>query len=93
MLLELETARSAAYYAAWAASERNRELPAAAAVAKARCGDAFVKVAADSLHVHGGLGFTWDHDAHLYFKRARSSAQLFGDPRHHRELLAGRIGL
>jgi alkylation response protein AidB-like acyl-CoA dehydrogenase len=93
MLLDLETARSAAFYAAWAASERNPELPAAAAVAKARCCDAYAKAAADSLHVHGGLGFTWDHDAHLYFKRARSSSQLFGSPGHHRDLLAGHVGL
>ena len=51
------------------------------------------EVAADSLHVHGGLGFTWDHDAHLYFRRARSSYHLFGDPRHHRERLARHLNL
>ena len=62
-------------------------------MAKSSCSDAFVRVATDALHVHGGLGFTWDHDAHLYFKRARSSAQLFGDARHHRELLARHLGL
>jgi len=93
MLLDLETARSAAFYAARAASRNSAELPEAAAVAKVCCSEAYVRVATDSLHVHGGLGFTWDHDAHLYFKRARSSAQLFGDPRYHREALACHLAL
>jgi alkylation response protein AidB-like acyl-CoA dehydrogenase len=93
MLLELESARGVAFYAASAASRGDADLPAAAAVAKSSCSDAFVRVATDALHVHGGLGFTWDHDAQLYFKRARSSAQLFGDARHHRELLARHLGL
>jgi alkylation response protein AidB-like acyl-CoA dehydrogenase len=93
MLLELESARSAAFYAASALARGAGDLPAAAAVAKACCSEAYVKVATDSLHVHGGLGFTWDHDAHLYFKRARSSQLLFGDPRHHRERLVRLLGL
>ena len=93
MLLDLESARSAAFYAAAAAARAGQDLPTAAAVAKSCCSEAFVRVASDSLHVHGGLGFTWDHDAHLYFKRARSSALLFGDPRHHRELLARHLDL
>jgi alkylation response protein AidB-like acyl-CoA dehydrogenase len=92
MLLELESARSASLYAAGAAARGGADLPEAAAVAKACCSEAYVRVATDSLHVHGGLGFTWDHDAHLHFKRARSSRQLFGDPGHHRELLARRLG-
>jgi len=93
MLLELESARSAALYATHAAARGGADLPEAAAVAQVCCSEAYVRVATDSLHVHGGLGFTWDHDAHLYFKRARSSAQLFGDARHHREQLAQRLGL
>ena len=93
MLLEVESARSAAFYAATAAASDDPELPAAAAVAKSSCSEAYVRVATDSLHVHGGLGFTWDHDAHLYFKRARSSRLLFGDPRHHRERLARHLRL
>ena len=93
MLLEVESARSAAFYAATAAAGDDGELPAAAAVAKASCSEAYVRVATDSLHVHGGLGFTWDHDAHLYFKRARSSRLLFGDPAFHRERLARHMGL
>ena len=91
MLLELESARAAAARAAGAAG--TAELPVAAATAKACCSEAYVKVAADSLHVHGGLGFTWDHDAHLYLRRARSSFHLFGDPDRHRERLAGLLGL
>jgi alkylation response protein AidB-like acyl-CoA dehydrogenase len=93
MLLDLESARSASFYAASAAARAGADLPAAAAVAKSCCSEAFVRVATDSLHVHGGLGFTWDNDAHLYFKRARSSALLFGDPGHHRELLARHLRL
>ncbi len=69
------------------------DLPEAAAVAKVCCSEAYVRIATDSLHVHGGLGFTWDHDAHLYFRRARSSLHLFGDPRYHRERLARHLGL
>ena len=93
MLLEVESARSAAFYAATAAASGDPELPVAASTAKACCSEAYVRVATESLHVHGGLGFTWDHDAHLYFKRARSSRLLFGDPRHHRERLARHLGL
>lgn len=88
MLLDLESARVAAFDAATAASRRGPDLPAAAAAAKACCSDAYVRIAADSLHVRGGRGFTWDDDAHLYFRRARSSALLFGDANTHRELLA-----
>ena len=93
MLVDLESARAAAFYAARAAARKGDDLPEAAAMAKVCCSEAYVRVATDGLHVHGGLGFTWDHDAHLYFKRARSSRQLFGDPRHHRELLAGHLRL
>ncbi len=91
MLLDLESARGAASHAA--ASVGCDELPDAAAVAKSCCSEMYVRVATDSLHVHGGLGFTWEHDAHLYFKRARSSRLLFGDPRYHREKLARILGL
>jgi alkylation response protein AidB-like acyl-CoA dehydrogenase len=90
MLLELESARGAAEHAAGAVV--GLEATEAAAVAKVACSEAYVRVATDSLHVHGALGFTWDHDAHLYFKRARSSYHLFGDPRHHRERLARHLG-
>ena len=93
MLLEVESARSAAYYAGWRASERDDELPAVASLAKAYCSEAYFRVASENIQIHGGIGFTWDHPAHLYFKRAKSSELLFGDPTYHRELLAQRIGI
>ena len=91
MLLDLESARAAASHAA--AAVGTHDLASVAAIAKVCCSEAYVRIATDSLHVHGGVGFTWDHDAHLYFRRARSSLHLFGDPRHHREQLARHLGL
>jgi alkylation response protein AidB-like acyl-CoA dehydrogenase len=91
MLLDLESARAAASHAVSAVG--TGDLAHAAAVAKVSCSEAYVRIATDSLHVHGGLGFTWDHDAHLYLRRARSSLHLFGDPRQHRERLARHLGL
>lgn len=93
MLLEVESAKSAAYYAAWCAAEMNDELPSVASLAKAYCSEAYFHAAAENIQIHGGIGFTWEHPAHLYFKRAKSSELLFGDPTYHRELLAQRIGL
>jgi len=93
MLLDVETAKTAAHYAAWAAAAGSDELGAAANLAKAHCAEAYFRVAGDNIQVHGGIGFTWEHDAHLYFKRATASQLLFGDPVYHRELLAERIGL
>jgi alkylation response protein AidB-like acyl-CoA dehydrogenase len=93
MLLEVESGKSAAYYAAWAAAEDNDELPVAASLAKAYCSDAYFHAAAENIQIHGGIGFTWEHDAHLYFKRAKSSEILLGDATYHRELLAQRIGI
>ena len=92
MLLEVESGKSAAYYAAWAAAEDSDELPVAASLAKAYCSDAYFHAAAENIQIHGGIGFTWEHDAHLYFKRAKSSEILLGDATYHRELLAQRIG-
>ena len=93
MLLEVESAKSAAYYAGWCAAEMNDELPAVASLAKAYCSEAYFHAAAENIQIHGGIGFTWEHPAHLYFKRAKSSELLFGDPTYHRELLAQRIGI
>ncbi|MGH9042439.1 MAG: acyl-CoA dehydrogenase family protein [Acidimicrobiia bacterium] len=93
MLLEVESAKSAAYYAGWAAAEDNDELPVVASLAKAYCSDAYFHAAAENIQIHGGIGFTWEHDAHLYFKRAKSSEILLGDATYHRELLAQRIGI
>ncbi|MGI9622126.1 MAG: acyl-CoA dehydrogenase family protein [Acidimicrobiales bacterium] len=93
MLLEVESAKSAAYYAGWCAAELNDELPSTASLAKAYCSEAYFHAAAENIQIHGGIGFTWEHPAHLYFKRAKSSELLFGDPTYHRELLAQRIGI
>jgi alkylation response protein AidB-like acyl-CoA dehydrogenase len=93
MLLEVESAKSAAYYAGWCAAEMNDELPSTASLAKAYCSEAYFHASAENIQIHGGIGFTWEHPAHLYFKRAKSSELLFGDPTYHRELLAQRIGL
>jgi alkylation response protein AidB-like acyl-CoA dehydrogenase len=93
MLLEVESAKSAAYYAGWAAAEDNDELPVVASLAKSYCSEAYFHATAENIQIHGGIGFTWEHPAHLYFKRAKSSELLFGDPSYHRELLAQRIGI
>ncbi|RMH75920.1 MAG: acyl-CoA dehydrogenase [Actinomyces sp.] len=93
MLLEVESAKSAAYYGAWCAAEMNDELPQVASLAKSYCSEAYFHAAAENIQIHGGIGFTWEHPAHLYFKRAKSSELLFGDPAYHRELLAQRIGI
>jgi alkylation response protein AidB-like acyl-CoA dehydrogenase len=93
MLLEVESAKSAAYYAGWCAAELNDELPSVASLAKAYCSEAYFHTTAENIQIHGGIGFTWEHSAHLYFKRAKSSELLFGDPTYHRELLAQRIGI
>jgi alkylation response protein AidB-like acyl-CoA dehydrogenase len=93
VLLEVESARSAAYYAGWCAAERSDELPAVASLAKAYCSDAYLWAASENIQIHGGIGFTWEHPAHLYFRRAKSSDLLFGDSTYHRERLAQRIDL
>ncbi len=93
MLLEVESAKSAAYYAGWAAAEDSDELPVVASLAKSYCSEAYFHAAAENIQIHGGIGFTWEHPAHLYFKRAKSSELMLGDPSYHRELLAQRIGI
>ena len=93
MLVQVESARSASYFAACTAAEDGEDLPLAASLAKAYCSDAYFRCAAENVQIHGGIGFTWEHDAHLYLKRAKSSETLLGDASHHRELVARRIGL
>ena len=93
MLLEVESAKSAAYYAAGTAAEDTDELPVIASLAKAYCSDAYFHATAENIQIHGGIGFTWEHDAHLYFKRAKSSEVLLGDATYHRERLATLIGI
>jgi alkylation response protein AidB-like acyl-CoA dehydrogenase len=88
MLLEVESARSAAYYAAWTWQDRPAELPMIASLAKAYCSEAYARTAAENIQVHGGIGFTWEHDAHLYYRRARSSEAMFGTPTDHWDIVA-----
>jgi alkylation response protein AidB-like acyl-CoA dehydrogenase len=88
MLLMTESARSAAYYAAWALTEGDPAASGAVSIAKAYCSDAYREVANRGVQVHGGIGFTWEHDLQLYYKRSKSSETLFGDATFHRERLA-----
>ena len=91
MFVLVESARSAAYHAAWTVDHDRNELAAAAATAAAYCGDAFHRCAGDTIQVHGGIGFTWEHDAHLYWKRARADRALLGAPATQRERIAEMI--
>jgi alkylation response protein AidB-like acyl-CoA dehydrogenase len=93
MMLAVESARSAAYYAACVAAEGSDEFPVNASLAKATASDAFFQCGAGAIQIFGGVGFTWEYDVHLYFKRAKSSEIFLGDPSYHRELVAQRIGL
>jgi alkylation response protein AidB-like acyl-CoA dehydrogenase len=93
MMVAIEAARSASWYAACVADELAAELPEAASIAKAACSDAAFECAANAIQLHGGIGFTWEHDAHLYFKRARAISTLLGTPAWHRERIAELIGL
>jgi alkylation response protein AidB-like acyl-CoA dehydrogenase len=85
MLLQTESARSAAYYAAYANASDEPDAAYATSVAKAYCSDAAVFVTGEGIQLHGGIGFTWEHDMHLYFKRARTNEVLLGDAAYHRE--------
>ncbi|HXW87974.1 MAG TPA: acyl-CoA dehydrogenase family protein [Streptosporangiaceae bacterium] len=93
LLLEVESLRSAVQYAAGAVAENSDEIPVVAALVKAYASDVYFHVAAENIQLHGGIGFTWEHDAHLYFKRAKASELFLGDASYHREQLATRIGL
>ena len=93
MLVDVENAKSLTYYAAWAADENSPETALATSMAKAYVSDAYRKVSAAGIQLHGGIGFTWEHDLHLYFKRAKASEFTFGDATHHRERVAQLIRL
>jgi alkylation response protein AidB-like acyl-CoA dehydrogenase len=93
MLVDVENAKSLTYYAAWAVDENAAEAALAASMAKAYASDAFRRVAGAGIQLHGGIGFTWEHDLHLYFKRAKSSEFTFGDATYHRERVAQLIQL
>ena len=93
MLVDVEAAKSVARHAARVADSDPEALPVAAALAKVVCADAFHRVAASNIQVHGGIGFTWEHPAHLYFKRAKTTQLMFGDSYHHRRVLADLLQL
>jgi alkylation response protein AidB-like acyl-CoA dehydrogenase len=99
MLLEVEFAKTASYNACWSAADCIEgdadwdEFLETAHIAKAFCSEAFYHTAAENIQIHGGMGFTWEHPAHLYFKRAKASELLFGDATHHREALADKLGI
>jgi alkylation response protein AidB-like acyl-CoA dehydrogenase len=93
MLLEVEGARSLCYWAGWALDHEPSTAPRAASMAKAYAGDAGFRVAASALQVHGGIGFTWEHDLHFFLKRAKANAHAFGDSRWHRDRVAEQAGI
>jgi acyl-CoA dehydrogenase len=93
LLVDVEAARSAAAYATWAVSTNSTELPLAASTAKAVCSDTFTRAAGELVQMHGGMGFTWEHPAHLYLRRARSSEVLLGSPPWHRRRVAHLAGV
>jgi len=93
MLVAVESMKSAAYYGLWAVASGDRELPVVSSIAKVCCSDGYTMVAAENIQIHGGIGFTWEHPAHLYFKRARSSRILLGAPDYHREIIARLAGI
>jgi alkylation response protein AidB-like acyl-CoA dehydrogenase len=95
VMLELESARSAAYWSWWVAAQPGvsaADLAEAASVAKSTCNDAFLRAAAENVHIHGGVGFTWEFDCHLFYRRAKTAEFLFGDPIWHRARLADQLG-
>jgi alkylation response protein AidB-like acyl-CoA dehydrogenase len=91
MLLEVENSHAAVYYAAWALDAGAEDAELAASVAKAYVGDASRRVCGEAIQVHGGIGFTWEYDLHLYFKRAKALEAQYGDADYHRELILRRV--
>jgi alkylation response protein AidB-like acyl-CoA dehydrogenase len=93
MFVAVESARSALYYAACIVDDQSDDLATNASLAKAWCSEAYFKCAADNIQIHGGVGFTWEYDPHLHFKRARASESWLGTPADHRERVAKALGL
>ena len=91
MYVEQEHACSAAYHAAWSLQDGTDDPALATAIAQATCSSAFTRMATDSVQVHGGIGFTWEHPAHLYFKRAFTDAVLLGSAEEHRDIIAALV--
>jgi alkylation response protein AidB-like acyl-CoA dehydrogenase len=93
ILLGVESARSLAHHASWSLAEGRADAPLLASAAKSLCSEVFLSAAATTIQVHGGIGFTWEHPAHLYYRRAKSDELMFGTPGEHRARLAARLGL
>jgi alkylation response protein AidB-like acyl-CoA dehydrogenase len=93
MLVAVENARSLSYWAAWAVAHADREAPKALAMAKAYTSDMGKTVTGEAIQVHGGVGFTWEHDVHLYYRRALANEAMFGSAPHHREAVARHLAL
>jgi len=93
MLVELESSRSAVYYALWAASAGDLDVPKLASLTKAFCADTYLNACGENVQIHGGIGFTWEHPAHLYLKRAKNSQLFMGSSDFHRQRLADFIGI
>jgi alkylation response protein AidB-like acyl-CoA dehydrogenase len=89
MVVDVEGMRSSTWYGAWCLAAGDPDASLAASAAKVWCGDAAKRVMASGLQVHGGIGFTWEHDLHLYLKRSQLAQVSFGDATYHRERLAG----
>ena len=88
MAVQVEGATSITYYAAWTIMENDPDMALAASMAKSWCGETYKQAAFDGIQVHGGIGYTWDHDMHLYLKRAKAGEVTFGDSDYHREKVA-----
>jgi len=88
MFLQTESSRAAAYYAAWALTEGAEDAERAVSIAKSYCSDAACFIGGTAVQAHGGIGFTWEHDLHLYYKRNKANEFLFGDATYHREQIA-----
>jgi alkylation response protein AidB-like acyl-CoA dehydrogenase len=93
VLVGVEQAKAVAYHAIEASANNSDDLPLAAGLAKAFCSTAYTSAANANLQIHGGIGFTWEHPAHLYLKRAKSSELMFGDPARHRAAIGRALGL
>ena len=93
MLVELESSRSAVYYALWAVSASDSDVPKLASLTKAFCTDAYLYASGENIQIHGGIGFTWEHPAHLYLKRAKNAQLFMGSSDWHRQRLADLIGI
>jgi alkylation response protein AidB-like acyl-CoA dehydrogenase len=91
MYLETESARSAVYYAGWALQENSPDAATAVSIAKMYASDAGRTVGNRGIQIHGGMGFTWENDLHLYYRRAKASETAFGDATFHRERIASMV--